>query len=400
MLVILLAGASRAPAAPTPGPVGVRVEGASATLIPSTLVATQPGVFSPIADHAHTCSGTSAAEALELASLSHATGWTGTYFAGFGDYLVTSIAGELHPSGPTDGSYWALWYDHRPASTGICSTAMNPNDEVLFFPDCASFAGATCPPGFVSPNVLGMTAPTVAQTGTPVSVGVTTYAAADGAASPAANATVSGGGATASTTVAGAAALTFTAVGTFILQATAPNSVRSETHTICVHDGNDGNCGTPAPPGTTPPPGTSSPPAPCLHHGDDGLCGTTDRTPPRGHLTIAEGTRFRHGHGPRTLTGRIESDPSGLRDVVLRITRIVTRGRCEAYNASRRKFARTGCGIARAPSFSVGRGLAFSYLLPAALSRGRYTVEVEATDGAGNHDAPAPARNRIVFRVE
>jgi hypothetical protein len=397
-LAILAAGAATAQAA-TPGPVAVRVEGSSTTLLPPTLVATQSSSFSPTFDPAHTCPGTSAARALELATLANGTTWHGTFFS-FGDYLVDVIAGEAHPTGATDGSYWAFWYDHAPAQLGVCGQQLNPNDEILFFPDCFG----KCPAGFVSPNVLGMTAPTIAQKGAPVSVNVTTYASSDGTPTPAAGATVADSGARVAATTAanGGATLTFPSAGSFVLRADAPNSVRSEPHTVCVHDGNDGNCGTPAPPGTTPPAGTSAAPpaASCQHAGDDGLCGTPDRKAPTGHLTIVQGTRFPHGHGPRTITGRIDPDPSGIRRVLLRLTRVVAHGRCESYSAARRRFATAKCDVARAPAFPVGVAWTFSYLLPSALSRGRYTVNVEATDAAGNTDGPASGRNRVVFRVE
>jgi hypothetical protein len=399
ILVTLAVGGASAQAA-TPGPVTVRVEGTGASLIAPTLVATQSSSFSPGFDPAHSCPGTSAARALELATLANGTSWKGTFFS-FGDYLVDTIAGEVHPTGAADGSYWAFWYDHAPAQVGICGQQLNPNDEILFFPDCFG----KCPAGFVSPNVLGMTSPTIAQKGAPVSVSVLTYASADGTASPAGGATVSDSGARVAATTAanGGATLTFPSVGTFILRANAPSSVRSEPHTVCVHDGNDGNCGTPAPPGTTPPPGGTSAPPPgvaCQHNGDDGLCGTVDRKAPTGHLAIVQGTRFARGRGPRAIDGRIDSDPSGIRRVLMRLTRVVAHGRCESYSAARRRFVTAKCDVAKAPAFPVGIAPTFSYLLPSALGRGRYTVNVEATDAAGNTDGPAPGRNRVVFRVD
>ncbi len=395
-LVVTATGAQAAP-----GPVTVRVEGSTATLLPPTLVATTNGAYTPVGKTA-ACPGTSAAAALDLATLAGGTsGWAGTFNAGFGDYFVTAIAGEVHPTGAADGSYWSFWSDNAPAQTGICGQQLSAGDQILFFPDCFG----ACPAGFVSPNVLTMTAPpAVVQKGSVATVTVTSYANADGKPSAAVGATVSGGGVSATTGAAGTASLTFATTGTFTLRATAANSVRSEPHTVCVHDGNDGNCGTTAPPGTTPtPPPATTPaatPPPCVHRGDDGLCGTADRTPPTGHLAVAENTRFAHGHGPRTIAGHVDPDPSGLRDVRLRLTRVVSHGRCEAFAATRRRWVSAHCGIAYAPFFSIGRGGTFSYLMPARLARGRYTVDVAATDGAGNRDAPAPGRNRIVFRVE
>jgi hypothetical protein len=395
-----------AQAAPTPGPVTVRVEGTNATLLPPTVVATKPGSYKLFFGGGPSCSGTSAAEALDLAALTGGSSWGGTFNAGFQDFLVNSIGGELHPTGPTDGTYWSFWYDHAPAQMGICGQPLGSGDEILFFPDCFS----PCPPGFVSPNVLGMTAPAVVQQGSPVGVAVTSYANADGAASAAGGATVSGGGVSATTAAGGAATLTFSAPGTFTIRATAPNAVRSEPHTICVHNGDDGNCGTPAPPGTTPPPATPTTttttttpttPTACVHAGEDGLCGTADKTPPRGLLSIAEGALFTHGRGPRLITGRVNPDPSGVPKVLMRLVRVVPhgRGRCEAFDGQRRRFVTAKCAVARAKSFTAGSGAIFTYLLPTRLTTGRYTVAMEAIDGAGNRDAPAPGRNEIVFRV-
>ncbi len=292
---------------------------------------------------------------------------------------------------------------------GICGQALGSGDEILFFPDCFS----PCPPGFVSPNVLGMTAPAIVQKGSPIGVTVTSYANANGKASPAAGATVSGGGASATTAADGTASLTFPNPGTFVVRATAPNSVRSEPHTICVHDGNDGHCGTPAPPGTTPPrgtttttptattPATGTTPVACVHAGDDGRCGTADRTAPRGLISIAEGAYFARGHGPRLITGRVDPDPSGVPKVLMRLVRVVPHGhgRCEAFNGQRRRFVTARCAVTSAPAFAAGTGASATYLFPARLTTGRYTVAMEAIDGVGNHDAPAPGRNEIVFRV-
>jgi hypothetical protein len=395
-----------AQAAGAPGPVTVRAEGTSATVLPLTTVATVAAPYRLFFGGGTSCSGTSAAEALDLAALASGTSWGGTFNSGFGDFFVNAIGGELHPTGPTDGSYWSFWYDHAPAQTGICGQQLNSGDQILFFPDCFS----PCPPGYVSPNVLGMTAPAVAQRGAPVSVSVTSYANADGTPSPAGAATVAGGGASVNIT-GGTGTLTFQTAGTFVVHATAPNAIRSEPHTICVHDGNDGNCGTSAPAGTSPPPSTTTTTTPstttttpaeaCVHTGDDGRCGTPDKTSPRGLLSIAEGTYFAHGKGPRVITGRVNADPSGVPKVLLRLLRVVPQGhgRCQAFDGKARRFVSAKCSAAGAPSFVAGSGSIFAYLLPARLATGRYTAVMEAIDGAGNHDARAPGRNEIIFRV-
>lgn len=99
--------AAASAATSVPGLVTVRVEGTSQTLLAQTPVLTEAGAFHPASDPvvAHTCPGTSAAEALEPAT---GATWSGTYFTSFGDYEVDSILGKAHPIGPTDGSYYLL----------------------------------------------------------------------------------------------------------------------------------------------------------------------------------------------------------------------------------------------------------------------------------------------------
>ncbi len=239
-------------AAPVPGLVTVRVEGTPQTLLAPTIVTTEAADFHPASDPvAHTCPGTSAARALEVA-----TGgtWSGTYFASFGDYQVNTILGEAHPAGATDGSYWAFWVNNMPAQVGICQQQLNPGDQILFFPDCFG----TCPAGFVSPAVLGVSAPAVVQSGTPFTASVVAYPNAGGPAKALTGATITGGGASSTSGPGGQATVTLGTPGSYLLSVTAPNSVRTET-AICVHNGNDGNCGTTkTTPGT---PAAGSPPA-------------------------------------------------------------------------------------------------------------------------------------------
>ena len=157
------------------------------------------------------CPGTSAAGALELAT---SGSWSGTWFSGLG-YSVETIAGESHPfeAGAPANFFWSFWLDNKPASTGICEAELNPGDSVLFFPECFSETGA-CPP---APNPLGIVAPPVAERRlADQPVAVTSYANASGAASPAVGATVTGGGASATTDSAGKATLTFSAPGTVV----------------------------------------------------------------------------------------------------------------------------------------------------------------------------------------
>ena len=59
------------------------------------------------------------------------------------------------------------------------------------------------------------------------------------------------------------------------------------------------------------------------------------------------------------------------------------------------------CGAARGRWFTVGDRAQWSYLLPARLGRGRYVLDIEVTDRAGNADDArcSAGRNRVVFFV-
>ncbi len=50
--------------------------------------------------------------------------------------------------------------------------------------------------------------------------------------------------------------------------------------------------------------------------------------------------------------------------------------------------------------FSVGRSESFSYLLPARLSRGHYTYEIEAVNDAGQTTKLTAGVSRVVFDVK
>src|SRR6185312_8758920 len=117
--------------------------------------------------------------------------WGGSWFDGLG-YSAETILGEAHGFDPEAAAnfFWVFWLNNAPSTQGICEVELTPGASILFFPDCFSETGA-CPP---SPNPLGISAPPVADAGTPIGVTVTSYANASGAPSPAVGATVSGGG--------------------------------------------------------------------------------------------------------------------------------------------------------------------------------------------------------------
>jgi hypothetical protein len=376
--LLLIATASVAHAA-GPASVTVRVEGSEHTLLAPTTVTTTAAPVDKDGNPADTCAGTSAVGALEAAT---SGSWGGAYFSGLG-YSVETILGEKHEFefGAPANFFWSFWLNNTPSTRGICEAELNPGDSVLFFPDCFSETGA-CPP---APNPLGIVAPAVAEAGSPVTVSVTSYANASGAPSPAAGATVTAGAASATTDSSGHATLTLAETGNVMLGVSAPASVRSET-TVCVHKGNDGNCGnTPSAAGAT---------------GSSGVLGTTVAYKGQ-YAVVAKATGVIDSHvyparrAPRLLSGTVLAHTS-LASVSLKLRRSY-HGRCSAFDGTSARFVRRPCR--QGSFFKVSTSSSFSYLLPAALARGRYVLDVEATDTAGNHTSLARGSSRIVFYV-
>ena len=301
---------------------------------------------------------------------------TGTV-GSFGPTFAT-VAGEAVGYDAATGAYLVEYENGVPAQFGSCNDAIAQGDEVVFAY------------GTGSEPVLRLAAPATAAPGRPVTVRVTDAASGAGIAG------ASVGGATTGTD--GTATVTLTERGPAALKASKPGTIRSNAARTCVTDGADGFCATAAPaPGADP-----AAPAACASSGRDGLCGSPDSTAPRGRIaSVREGQRLRRG--PRQLAGTVAGDPSGIREVRLRLSR-TDRGRCFRYDGrERERFVRTRrCGAARALSFRVGTSADWSYLLPAALPRGRYVLDVFATDGAGNRTSSRDLRrgsSRIVFVV-
>jgi len=359
-----------------PGTVAVRVEGASDTLVPRTAVTTTTATVNKDGQPGHICSGTSVAGALEQAT---GGGWTASWNASL-KYYVTGIKGET-PAAPND--FFSLWVNGKLSGTGVCDTELQQGDDVLFFvarcvsgpaPDYA----CTNPP--VQPLVL--TVPASATAGTPFTVRVVELAD-NGTATPEEGATVSGGGVSATTAADGTATLTLGADAT--LRATKANRARSASEVVRV-TASQPECICPAP----------SPP-PCAD------CNTV--VPPRagrvlGRITsIREQQRFARRRAPRTLRGTVVAD-AGVQRIRLRLTRNDS-GRCQTFDGVRERLVRLSrCGAKHGRWFTVGDRAEWSYLLPARLGRGRWVLDIEVTDRAGNRDARLHrGRNQVVFFV-
>ena len=374
--IVALALSSPAVAA-GPADVTIRVEGAEQTLIPQTAVTTTTAPVNKSGKEGESCTGTSAAGALEIAT---GGDWSGSYFGGGFGYTVERILAETHAF--PDPSYFSVWLNNRESQVGVCGIELQTGDALLIFVGRCDYSAeeerCTNPP--VLP--LGIDAPDRAAPGTAVNVKVVEYDT-EGNPTPVAGATVSGGDAAATTDAQGVAAVTFTERGERSVRATKANRAPSELEPVCVSDGADGFCGT-TKPGDPAPPATAAPPPP-------------DRQAPQARiLGITEKQAFDRDAAPRELKGTVSADPSGLHAVKLRLTRRY-KGRCWYFSKTADGFRRTRCG--RSFPFAIGDRADWSYLLPERLGPGRYVFDVIAIDKAFNRDPLARGRNRVVFTV-
>jgi hypothetical protein len=377
-------GAVVATAAPAtaagPANVTVRVEGLADTLVPRTALTTTTTVVNKDGVPGDDCTGTSAAGALQQAT---AGDWSGPWFAGFG-YSVEAVRGESHPFGG-DPQFWGFFVNDVLSQAGLCGAELQTGDQVLLAP-ISEQLGAS----YTVLTLAGV--PATAKPGQPFTVTVTrttTDASNNVTRALVPGASVSGGGATAATGPDGTAQVTLGGRGPASLRATHGDDIRSASEPTCVTDGGDGACG------------LTTAASACATTGDDGNCGTEDRRAPRGKIvSIAEGQRFGKGKGPRGLRGIVTADPSGIAAIRLRLTRN-DHGRCETFDArSARLVALKRCGAKRGKWFSAGDREQWSYLLPSRLGPGRYVLDLQVADRAGNVDTLLQrTRTRVVFTV-
>jgi hypothetical protein len=368
--------------------VTVRVEGLTETKLAATPVMTTTAPVVKDGNPAHACPGTNASGALEIAT---GGSWNGQWFGGevtegkfkgLG-YSVETILGESYPF--VSGSFWSFWVNNKAQEEGVCAIEMQPGDQVLLYP-CHFEEGKECP------NPLALEAPASVGVGDSVPVTVKRYAAS-GTATPAAGASIGGAVSGAMTDAGGHAAVTFSQAGRATLRATAANAVRTEA-TICVHNGNDGTCGAQAPNGT-PAPTSASIVAPPYKGPYAVVAKATG---------VLDGHSYRRGKAPRLLAGTVAAH-SRVSSVSIELWR-THRGRCWAFDGTRARFLGAGCshgGFFKIPGarrfFKVSSSSSFSYLLPAALARGEYVLDIEATDSVGNVTRLARGTSRIRFYV-
>jgi hypothetical protein len=366
---LVASGLVAAPAGAASGSVAVRVEGDAQTLLPRTVVTTTDKAVGKAGQTQ--CSGTSALGALDVATGGN---WAGDYDDRFSSYSLDAIMGEEHTA--ANSSYWAFWINYTYSQSGVCGQQVQEGDDLLFVSECYA---AGCQNS--SPLRISGVPPTVAP-GAPVTVKVDEYSwqftpdfqGTTTSSKPAAGATLSYGGATATTAADGTAQLTFTGTGPVTINVTKAGRVRTAAVT-CVTSGSDGSCGTTVP--TSVPLGTEIP--------DD------ETAPVARFARLKNGKVYKRRNAPRRIAGRVSADPSGLQSVRLSILRKAG-DRCWTFDGARERFERHRCG--GRDSFRIGDRAEWSYLLPERLPKGRYTIRAVAIDKAGNDSA-----TRVVIRV-
>ncbi len=156
--------------------VSVRVEGRTKTLVAATVVRPSGGL---VTKDGHSCSAQSGAGAFDTATRGR---WTGTYSSSLSDFEVTKIFGDTESYTVTK-SYWELFVDNVPASTGLCGmTPLHAGERIL--------VAAVPATGTVHP--IGVSAPGTTRVGKPFIARVVAYDA-KGKAKPLAGATVAVG---------------------------------------------------------------------------------------------------------------------------------------------------------------------------------------------------------------
>jgi hypothetical protein len=349
VLALLLAAPAAAVAGPT---VTVRVEGANSTLLERTRV-TLPDTPPPVAG----CNAHTAAAAIDVATGGN---WDR-------DMFTETILGETHAFASSD--YWAEWLDRGSGikrGAGVCADVLNQGDEVVMLADVS-------PPPDYAPTVFPLDlegVPAQARVGDAITITVVEYRSktggiGEGDRTPVAGATVRVGAASATSGPDGRATLVLGERGAMKVKATRPGNAASGAEDVVVGDV------------------ASAPTTPT----------TPDKTAPTASISgIRNGQRFTRRRAPRELRGTVNSDPSGLWAVKIRLTRR-HRGTCWYFSGSKERFLKRTCG--KQYAFKVGEQSEWSYLLPARLPRGRYVLDTYAIDNAFNRGK----ESRVVFRV-
>jgi hypothetical protein len=363
-------------AASTPATVNLRIEGPTSTLYEGRVTAdVAPFRFTgdPVA---HACDGTAGGGGGSSATpvtvrnnaITAATGpllsYTGDWFS-FGAAFKTINGTNVAYDGATN-KYLVEYKNGQVAGTGGCSDPIATGDDVLF-----AYGEGTEP-------LLGLSGPATAPSGKTATLTVSELGTPTTRISGA-----SVGSATSGTD--GTVTVGPLVAGPNTFKATRAGAIRSNAFTVCATNGADGFCG----------------PTPCQTNGSDGRCGAPDKTAPVAAIAgVKERAVFSRAKAPTTFRGKVAADPSGLKDVRLRLTR--TRGpHCYHLDSKLERLVTSKvCGVAGGRFFSIGSNAAWSYLLPFRLPVGRYVLDVQAVDKAGNTSTVSVrGRDRVVLVV-
>jgi hypothetical protein len=383
LAIAVLALVAASPAVASPVTVNLRVEGKTSTIFEGP-VTTDAKTLTKDASGPHKCDGTNGGAnpnpgptlttALDDGSIAGGFTWDGTWFNSFDDFGIDRIG----PDSNSSSEFWGYALNYQPSSVGGCQQLVSTGDDVLFAYDFFSKA-----------HLLKLTGPGTAEQGQPVTVKVVD--GQDGSAI--AGASVGGQ----VTGADGTAQVTFADRGEQRLKAERADSVRSNALVVCVHQGDDGTCGSAGPAGTVETPSGA----------------VADRLPTSRILGIRDGQRFTTRTVPRLLRGHADPGSVGLSGIQLRLERAyaVTRvrprrvvaqrpaftgrtlTRCQFYSAVLERFRRGHCGASYF-RYRISDRQDWSYLLPARPRAGRYVMEAAAVDRRGRR-----ATARVHFTV-
>ncbi len=212
LLVVAAAAAASAPK------VTIRIEGRQRTLLATTTVqAPSTGSITKDGAPKGDCPADSAAGVLNVATKGN---WSGSWSSKYDEFLIAKILGDTES---TKTSYWEILVDNVAASTGACEIKLHAGEQLLFA--AVPLTGTGYP--------LAIKAPASATAGKSFSVTVVDDNG-KGVAEPLAGATVTGGGARATTNAKGIARLADAHAGTIIVTATKAGYVRAAAVTVKV----------------------------------------------------------------------------------------------------------------------------------------------------------------------
>jgi hypothetical protein len=389
-----LAAAFTTVAAAAPIVVNLRVEGANRTLfegpVSTEAILAPPGIETASSEGSHPCDvkdngdngGFGAAAATPTAALYDAATaqhlpFDASWSTEFNDFDINQV-GEDIANSDKNGEYWGYAVNFTTAELGGCQIRLAPGSEVLW---AYNFFGL--------PHLLSLTGPAGVNAGTPFTVHVTDGQTGQPIAGAAIGQLVAGltttSASSPTTDGSGNATVTLAQTGTETLKATQAESVRSNGLTVCVHNGNDGTCGT-----NTPTPVSTVTVLPSI---------PIKAVPEVVRVTgVTSGRRYSHRSAPRILGGSVEV-PAGetLHEVRLSLERS-SGHRCYAFDGRSAAFTHAKCHTSH--FFKVADTTSFSYLLPSRLPAGHYVYEIEAVSNGGGVTQLADGVSRVVFYVK